>query len=223
MPADSEAAATDTDLSVGAIDSSMPGRGRWGSVSYWGLLVWVFSYCFVMTSAFYIQLAVGESPCPLCMLQRYGMFLSSLGAVFVIMQARRGTLTASRYAQGLGMGLVGGLAGASVSIRQILLHIEPGDPGYGHPVLGLHLYTWAFITFAIVAIYVGVMLTVMPQSIPVAPAAGSPVRLLSAIIVWWLIALAAANVIAIILLEGISWVLPDNPTGYNLLDQLTGK
>ena len=34
------------------------------------------------------------------MLQRGGMILSSLGALFVIMQARRGTLTASRYAQG---------------------------------------------------------------------------------------------------------------------------
>jgi len=42
-------------------------------------------------------------------------------------------------------------------------------------------------------------------------------------IVWWFIALSAANVIAIIFFEGISWVLPDNPTGYNLLDQLTGK
>ena len=222
MPADSKTAATATDPAVGVDDSSMPGRGRWGSVSYWGLLVWVFGYCVVMMIAFYVQIAVGEFPCPLCMLQRYGMFLSSLGAVFVIMQARRGTLTASRYAQGLGMGLVGALAGASVSIRQVLVHIEPGDPGYGDPVLGLHLYTWAFITFAIVAIYVGVMLLVMPQSIPAAPAAGSPMRLLSAIIVWWFIALAAANVIAILFLEGIAWVLPDNPTGYNLLDQLNG-
>lgn len=33
MPADSKAAATDTELAVGAIDSSMPGRGRWGSAS----------------------------------------------------------------------------------------------------------------------------------------------------------------------------------------------
>jgi hypothetical protein len=39
------------------------------------------------------------------MLQRYGMILATLGALFVIMQARRGELTTARYAQGLGIGL----------------------------------------------------------------------------------------------------------------------
>ena len=35
-----------------------------------------------------------------------------------------------------------------MSGRQVLLHILPGDPGYGGEVLGLHLYSWAFIVFA---------------------------------------------------------------------------
>jgi disulfide bond formation protein DsbB len=56
-------------------------------------------------SAFYIQFVMHEFPCPLCMLQRYAMFLSSLGALFVIMQARRGELTTARYGQGrVGLG-----------------------------------------------------------------------------------------------------------------------
>ena len=25
----------------------------------------------------------------------------------------------------------------------------PGDPGYGPPLLGLHLYTWTFVFFAV--------------------------------------------------------------------------
>ena len=29
----------------------------------------------------------------------------------------------------------------------MLLHILPGDPGFGSPFLGLHLYTWCLIAF----------------------------------------------------------------------------
>lgn len=195
----------------------------WGFITYWGLHAWVLAYSVVMLSAFYIQFVMGEFPCPLCMLQRYGMILATLGALFVIMQARRGTLTTARYAQGLGMGLIGVLAGASVSIRQIELHILPGDPGYGEPFLRLHLYTWAFITFAIVMIYVGVMLMLMPRGIPQAPAAGTAARKVSTVIIWIFIGVVAANVIAIIFLEGFAMVLPDDPLSYNLIDQLTGR
>ena len=195
----------------------------WGFIAYWGLHAWVLAYSVVMLSAFFIQFVMGEFPCPLCMLQRYGMILATLGALFVIMQARRGTLTTARYAQGLGMGLIGVLAGASVSIRQIELHILPGDPGYGEPFLRLHLYTWAFITFAIVMIYVGVMLMLMPRGIPQAPAAGTAARKVSTVIIWIFIGVVAANVIAIIFLEGFAMVLPDDPLSYNLIDQLTGR
>lgn len=207
-----------------AVDDVTTTRGGiWGLVTFWGLHAWVLAYCGVVLSAFYIQFAMGEFPCPLCMLQRYGMFLSSLGALFVIMAARRGELTTARYAQGLGMGLIGVLAGASVSVRQILLHIKPGDEGYGDPVLGIHLYTWAFITFAVVMIYVGVMLMLMPRGIPQAPAAGSTAWKISSAIIWLFVGVVAANVIAIIFLEGFAPVLPDDPTGYNLVEQLTGR
>jgi len=195
----------------------------WGVLTFWGLHAWVLAYCVVMLSAFFIQFVMGEFPCPLCMLQRYGMILSTLAAMFVIMQARRGTLTTARYAQGLGMGLLSVLAGASVSIRQIELHILPGDPGYGEPFLRLHLYTWAFVTFAIVMIYVGVMCLLMPRGIPQAPAEGTTARKISTAIIWLFLGVVAANVIAIIFLEGFAAVLPDDPTGYTLIDQLTGR
>jgi len=199
------------------------GRGLWGFLTFWGLHAWVLAYTVVMLSAFYIQFAEGEFPCPLCMLQRYGMILSTIGALWVIMQARRGTLTTARYAQGLGMGMLAVLAGATVSLRQISLHILPGDPGYGEPFLGLHLYSWAFVTFTIVLIYVGVMLMLMPRGIPVAPPAGSPAAKISTAIIWLFIGVVAANVIAIIFLEGFAGVLPDDPERYNLIDQLTGR
>lgn len=197
--------------------------GIWGFITYWGLHAWVLAYTVVMLSAFFIQFVKGEFPCPLCMLQRYGMILSTLGALFVIMQARRGALTTARYAQGLGLGLIGVLAGASVSVRQIELHILPGDPGYGEPFLRLHLYTWAFITFAIVMIYVGVMLALMPRGIPHAPAEGTVARKISTAIIVVFIGVVAANVIAIIFLEGFAPVLPDDPDSYTLIDQIRGR
>ena len=70
--------------------------GLWGFITFWGLHAWVVAYSVVMLSAFYIQFVMGEFPCPLCMLQRYGMILATLGALFVIMQARRGELTTAR-------------------------------------------------------------------------------------------------------------------------------
>lgn len=205
------------------IESSERRSGFWGAITYWGLHAWVLAYTVVMLSAFFIQFVKGEFPCPLCMLQRYGMILATLGALLIIMQARRGELTTARYAQGLGMGLVGVLAGASVSVRQIELHILPGDPGYGEPFLRLHLYTWAFITFAIVMIYVGVMLMLMPRGIPEAPPPDSPLRKVSTVIIWLFMGVVAANVVAIIFLEGFAWVLPDDPDSYTLIDQIRGR
>ena len=43
------------------------------------------------------------------------------------------------------------------------------------------------------------------------------------ILVGILFVLLAANVVAIIFLEGFAWVLPDDPTGYTLLDQIRGR
>ena len=197
--------------------------GVWGFITYWGLHAWVLAYTVVMLSAFFIQFVKGEFPCPLCMLQRYGMILATFGALFIIMQARRGVLTTARYAQGLGLGLIGVLAGASVSVRQIELHILPGDPGYGEPFLRLHLYTWAFVTFAIVMVYVGTMLLLMPRGIPQAPAAGTTAHKVSTAIIWVFIGVVAANVVAIIFLEGFAPVLPDDPSGYTLIDQIRGR
>ena len=33
--------------------------------------------------------------------------------------------------------------GGAIAARQILLHIMPGDPGFGSAFLGMHFYTWA--------------------------------------------------------------------------------
>jgi disulfide bond formation protein DsbB len=197
---------------------------RWlGKLLYWAVLGWMLAYTGVMLGAFTVQFLEGEFPCPLCMLQRYAMILSSLAAMWIVMQARRGTLTMGRYAQGLGLGLLAALAGATVSTRQVLLHILPGDPGYGSAVMGLHLYTWALITFVVVALFTAVALILMPKAVATAPGTSWFGRVgggISTLVMWLFMIVVAANVIAIIFLQGAAWVLPDDPTSYNLLDQI---
>ncbi len=72
----------------------------------------------------------------------------------------------------------------------------------------------------IVLIYCGAMLILMPRGIPAAPAATSPLRRVSTAVIWLFIAVVAANVVAIIFLEGFAFVLPDDPSSYTLIDQL---
>jgi disulfide bond formation protein DsbB len=192
---------------------------RWGRVAFWGAVAFVAAYCGVLLGAFTVQFVQGEFPCPLCMLQRYCMILAATAAMWIVMQAMRGGLTRQRYVQALGLAILAALAGSLVSIRQILLHILPGDPGYGSAVLGLHLYSWAWITFMVVIAYAGIALTVAGRAVPVAPRSGWARAVVSGVVMLFM-ALVAANLVAIILLEGFAWVLPDNPDSYNLLQQL---
>jgi hypothetical protein len=118
---------------------------------------------------------------------------------------------------------VGSVVGGAASTRQILLHILPGDTGYGEPVLGLHLYTWALITFAIVVIYVGLALILAPRAIPVIPKKHGVAWKVTTLVMWLFMAIVIINLVMIVFLEGFAWILPDNPTSYNLIDQLTGN
>ena len=109
------------------------------------------------------------------------------------------------------------LVAGMVSGRQVLLHIAPGDPGYGAPVLGLHLYTWAFIVFVVVVAVSAVQMLVLPkraESHRVGVGARLSVALLGAII--------AVNAVAVFVESGFHWFLPDNPTSNRLIDELRG-
>lgn len=191
-----------------------------GKLGFWAQIAFLLAYIGVLSGAmFYFQFGLGEYPCPLCIAQRMGMMLSSLGALYVVVNSLRGTLSPSRFMTGLGLAIVGALLGAAMSARQILLHIMPGDPGYGEPVLGLHLYTWAFISFVVVLLFAGVLLTFGTEFLPVRPASR-----FGTVIAWIVIGIflftIVANLIAVFALEGFNWFLPDDPTGYELFNQL---
>jgi uncharacterized protein (TIGR00369 family) len=99
----------------------------------------LYAIALVLAAAFAAQFLLGELPCPLCLLQRIQFALLAIGPILNI---RRGPRP-SHYA----LSLLVAAAGAAVAMRQILLHILPGDPGYGSALLGYHYYTWAFVGF----------------------------------------------------------------------------
>lgn len=193
-----------------------PRQALLGKLGYWAVLAFLVAYIGVLSGAmFYFQFGLGELPCPLCITQRMGMMISSLGAVYILVYALQGALSSSRFMTGLGFAVLGALLGASMSTRQILLHIMPGDPGYGGAVLGLHLYTWALVSFVVVLVFVGVLLTFAKEFTPIAPRANW-VRMLTRVIIWVFVFTVAANMVVVFVEEGFNWYLPDNPTSYLL-------
>lgn len=103
----------------------------------------------VLMVAFYYQLALGELPCPLCLLQRAGFITIGIAFLFNVRIGER----ASHYA----MILAGSLLTGFISVRQVALHLGPGDPGYGSKLFGLHFYTWALIAAVGVVGYVALV------------------------------------------------------------------
>jgi disulfide bond formation protein DsbB len=88
-------------------------------------------------------------PCPLCLLQRAGFIAIGMGFLFNMRLGER----ASHYA----MILIASLVTGFISIRQVSLHLAPGDPGYGSTLFGLHFYTWALIAAVGIVCYVALV------------------------------------------------------------------
>lgn len=171
----------------------------------------------VLIAAFVVQIAAGEPPCPLCTLQRIGLMLCALGPLYLLLSPRAdGEVTPRAIATAAGISILAGLLGAAASTRQVLLHILPNDPGYGTPVLGLHLYTWCLIAFLAHIAANGVML------VGTAWFRGGRVEGWRRIAMTTGIALAVivvANIGSVIAEAGFHWLLPENPTGYLLFGQ----
>jgi disulfide bond formation protein DsbB len=167
----------------------------------------LFALSGLLIAAFAMQFALNELPCPLCMLQR--VFFCAL-AIGPILNLRFGPRP-SHYA----LSILAALAGAAVSLRQILLHILPGDPGYGTAILGYHYYTWAFIAFVVALILLALILLLDGQfdTAPATPA-GMAVRLA----VLLAIGLAAANILSTLAICGFV-SCPDNPVRYELFQR----
>ncbi len=163
---------------------------------------------FILAGAFAEQLLLGELPCPLCLLQRAGLIAVGLG---FLLNLRFG-IQPVHY----GVALLGSLVGAAGSMRQILLHIAPGDPGYSGAFFGLHLYTWSFLSFVGLMLGIAVLLILNPNS--------HENRLqrrgrISAFVMLSFVAIVAANVVSTLLECGLTQCA-DNPVSYQWLDLL---
>lgn len=170
----------------------------------------------VLLGAFGVQFLAGEFPCPLCILQRMAMILAVLGPVWMIaIGHRRKTIEPAVFTTAFGMTVLGAILGAAISIRQILLHIAPGDAGYGSPVLGLHLYTWALLVFVALLLDAGIHLIFIREDVPIVPRHPS---VFSKLTLWLFLLVVLANAIAVFFQAGFHLYLPDDPTHYRLLE-----
>lgn len=167
----------------------------------------LYALAALLTAAFAAQLLLGELPCPLCLLQRVMFALLAIGPILNIRFGAR----PSHYA----LSLLAAIVGAAVSTRQVLLHIMPGDPGFGTALFGYHYYTWALIAFMAVIVLLSVVLLFDGQFDKDALQHAVP-NIFAHAAVWLVIALTAANVASTLLECGFK-ACADDPVRYELL------
>jgi len=158
----------------------------------------------VLALAFVDQLWFSDLPCPLCILQRAGLTAAGFGLALSVIFGPK----PSHY----GVTILGAAVGGAVSMRQILDHIVPGTGSYGNAIFGLHLYTWAFIAFALMIIGSAIMLLDDRQFSRAEPMS-SRLRPLPVTAVVTFILLAIGNVVSTVLLCG-GGFCPETPGGY---------
>ncbi|MBV9969428.1 MAG: disulfide bond formation protein B [Xanthobacteraceae bacterium] len=167
----------------------------------------LLAVCAVLTFAFADQLFLADLPCPLCILQRAGFVIAGFGLALNLRFGPR----PSHYA----LVLIGALAGAVIASRQILIHIVPGTGTYGHEVLGLHFYSWAFVIFVVMVLGTAVMLLFDRQFTQDKDSTDRQAALSNvAFVLFGLLALG--NGLSTVL-ECAGGLCPDNPTEYLLL------
>jgi disulfide bond formation protein DsbB len=167
----------------------------------------LYAVALVLAAAFTAQLVLHELPCPLCLLQRIQFAVLAIGPIMNIRWGPR----ASHYA----LSLLAAVVGAAFSTRQILLHIMPGDAGYGTALFGYHYYSLALIGFAAAIVLLAAILLFDRQfeaDSATPPAVGG----FATMAVWLVIALTALNVVSTLLECGFG-ACAEDPVFYQLL------
>lgn len=176
--------------------------------------VWVM--VLILVGAFGFQLIAGEPPCPLCVVQRIALMMCALGPLYMQRQIRDRGITGRDVAVGSGIAIMSALLGAVVSTRQVLLHILPGDQGFGTPFLGLHLYTWCLIAFVSQIAASGLMLTGTAWLKEEEPIVWRLMPVITRVTATAFVVIVAANLLSVIAEAGFHWDLPSDPVGYLL-------
>jgi disulfide bond formation protein DsbB len=167
----------------------------------------LYALALVLAAAFGAQLVLHELPCPLCLLQRIQFAVLAIGPILNIRWGPR----PSHYA----LSLLAAAAGAAFSTRQILLHIMPGDAGYGTALLGYHYYSLALIGFAAAIVLLAAML-LFDRQFEAKAATPHAAGAFATIAVWFVIGLTALNVVSTLLECGFG-ACAEDPVFYQLL------
>lgn len=162
---------------------------------------------FLLLIAFILQIRYHELPCPLCLLQRLGVLAIAFGFLLNVQFKIRPV----HYT----LSLLAAILTASISVRQIFLHVIPGDPGYGLPILGLHLYTWLFLLCVGVIIYISIIFSISPQYEYDEPSKSTGMKILTHVVFTLVFLLAIFNGISTYLECGIK-ACPENPVKYEI-------
>jgi disulfide bond formation protein DsbB len=164
---------------------------------------------FLLIIAFAMQIILHELPCPLCILQRIGI----LGIAFGFLLNVQFKIHPGHYT----LSLLAALLTAAMSVRQIFLHVIPGDPGYGLPIFGIHLYTWVFLLCVGVIIYIAIILSIFPQysNVQASKLRGKTLQILKHLTFVVVFSLTIFNGIATYLECGFK-ACPENPTKYEI-------
>jgi disulfide bond formation protein DsbB len=167
----------------------------------------LYAVALVLAAAFAAQLLLHELPCPLCLLQRIQFAVLAIGPIMNIRWGPR----PSHYA----LSLLAAAAGAAFSTRQILLHIMPGDAGYGTALFGYHYYSLALIGFAAAIVLLAAIL-LFDRQFEADNAAPQAAGAFATVAVWLVIALTALNVVSTLLECGFG-ACAEDPVFYQLL------
>ncbi len=159
----------------------------------------------ILTMATVLQLAFGEIPCPLCLLQRVAMF----GCCFGIVQQLR----AEESERGAGVAMVFALLLLVISARQTLLDIapRPGHEYVGSAVFGLHMPVWSVVIA--VALLLGFAIRYALFGAPRADD-GAPLHRSTGTLELYVVLLCAVNFVAVVLQCGLGEC---HTSGYRLL------
>ncbi len=99
----------------------------------------------MLLAAFSYQFTVHDLPCSLCVMLRTGLYAIGFGLII--------NLTKQRNQTNYFLVIVASILELVISLEFIVRHIVPGSGVYGSSVLGLHMYTWSFITTFLIILY----------------------------------------------------------------------
>ncbi|WWO97375.1 MAG: disulfide bond formation protein B [Candidatus Dasytiphilus stammeri] len=165
----------------------------------------LFGNNIILIMAFYYQLIWNELPCPICLLQRVGIIMISIG---FFLNIRFGIRTIH-----YGIALLGCILTGIIAMRQVFLHILPGDLGYGSTLFNLHFYTLALLSSLLTIVVIALLLILKDSKKPSVNLTKTQWEKINIIIFCMLI---AANLVSTFLECGIG-NCDNNPTFYQLL------